>query len=85
MRLALCALREKGILDTVKVSWKRTCLCLPSALKVCKNILYAIAVTASLYGPIIRGFEVDVTSNIKNARTFVGSTSTKDSLTLYLA
>ena len=34
--------------------------------------------------PIIRGFE-DVTSNIKNARTFVGSTSTKDSLTLYLA
>ena len=35
--------------------------------------------------PIIRGFEVDVTSNIKDARTFVGSTSTKDSLTLYLA
>ena len=53
MRLALCALREKGILDTVRVSWKRTCLCLPSALKVCKHILYAIAVTASLYGQIL--------------------------------
>ena len=53
MRLALCALRERGILDSVRVSRKRACLCLPSALKVCKHILYAIAATASLYGQIL--------------------------------
>ena len=47
---SLCT--ERGILDTVRVSWKRACLCLPSALKVCKHIIYAIAAAATLYGPI---------------------------------
>ena len=47
---SLCT--ERGILDTVRVSWKMVCLCLPSALKVHKHILYAIAAAATLYGQI---------------------------------